>query len=382
MVENDIGETAFIIADRDISIVQGSTEMFYLTDYFADIAETHVFAPTSQEMGDARMHSLPFAGAIGTILLNILFVPYWLLQLFYHKPDIVYCYQNVLTPPLLAKYVFGATVIYDLQSDPCEQAREFSAGSTSRLMWLLFAISEQAHSAVLPRSDLIVTLSEELEATVIENYGISPSKTHLLPLGVDTDKFDCERTTGNPLVFTYVGSVHARRGIAEFATGLLQVSEENRNQVEFHIYGDGDREHINHLREMCDAAGFDGFQYHGRVPHDQIPRALQKADVAVSPLPELEAYEVSSPAKIYEYLAAGLPIIATSITPHRRILDDDCAFFVEPTAEQYAATIEDIVDNRDHLTDKSAAARETARYHDWSNRFAELSERIASIDAS
>lgn len=381
MEAEQLADTVFILSDRDISVVQGSTEMYYLTQYFGEISDTHVFAPTTNEIAGVNMHSKSFSGTLGTIMLNILYLPFWVFKLARHKPDIIYCYQNVITPPLLAKYLFGATVIFDLRSDPCEQAREFSKNRSENLARrILLSLSELLHKFVLPRGDLVVTLSQELESSIVRNYGVESESTHILPLGVDLDKFERGGHDGFPINIIYIGAVHPIRGIGEFLEGLFELSDTELSRVKFHIYGDGDTEHISNLIQSSEDAGFEGFTYHGRVPHHEIPDALKDADVALSPLPALRAYEVSSPAKIFEYLAAGLPIIASDITPHRRLLKEEYAFFVKPKRTDYAETVQRILHNTDRLEPMSKEARSAAISHSWSKRFEDLTKRIAAVE--
>jgi glycosyltransferase involved in cell wall biosynthesis len=381
MGTQDIAETVFILSDRDISVVQGSTEMYYIAKYFGDISDTHVFAPTTQPIDGVTMHSKPFGGATGTFFLNVLYIQFWIYTLLRYRPDIVYCYQNVVTPPLLAAYLTDATIIYDLRSDPCEQAKEFNGdGSTDITMSLLLTVSETLHRFALPRADLVVTLSEELKLSLLRKYDIDREDIHLLPLGVDLDKFEPGCFDGDPIKIVYIGAVQSRRGIKGFLEGLTQVPNQELSQIEFHVYGDGDPEHVDNLRRASENAGFEGFNYHGRVPHDEIPEVLKDADVGLSPLPALEAYKVSSPAKIFEYLAAGLPIIASDIVPHRRLLNEEYAVIVDPRPGEYTRAVEEVLEDFNRFEAMSKKTRLAASSHSWSNRFEELTARIAALD--
>src|SRR5699024_9774341 len=58
-----------------------------------------------------------------------------------------------------------------------------------------------------------------------------------------------------------------------------------------------------------------------RQPRERIPAYLAMADVVVSP----RAYGDNLPLKIFDYLSAGKPIVATDIPAHRSVLDEDRA---------------------------------------------------------
>jgi len=371
--------SVFIIADRNISEVQGSTEMHYLSSYFGSLTSTYVFCPASKEIEDATVLSHPFSGALGTFLLNFIYLPYWLFMLYRHRPDLVYCYQNVITPALLARSLTGSIVVHDMRSDPCNQALEFSdADGQLTLRRVLLKMSEHLHRFILQRSHIVVTLSEELASDLIENYSISEDQIHLLPVGVDTNRFDARCPEPGHLDLIYIGTIQPRRGIDEFVAGLPLLSDEQQANITLHLYGGGDEEFIKNLEKRAASESFE-LQYYGQVPHEEIPEMLREADVGISPLPPLRAYQVSSPAKIFEYLAAGLPIVASDIAAHRAILDPEIAFIVKHDREDYADAIREILADKQHLTEMAANARYRAEKHDWSNRFAELMDKLSEV---
>lgn len=56
----------------------------------------------------------------------------------------------------------------------------------------------------------------------------------------------------------------------------------------------------------------------GRVPHEELPRYLIGFNVGLVPFLGSSLIEAVNPVKVYEYLAAGLPILATDFTEMRR----------------------------------------------------------------
>ncbi len=68
------------------------------------------------------------------------------------------------------------------------------------------------------------------------------------------------------------------------------------------------------------------------VPPDRIPDYLSAADVLVSP----RLTGNGTPLKIYSYLRSGTPIVATNITAHSQILDEQTAILVDPDRDHLA----------------------------------------------
>ncbi len=78
------------------------------------------------------------------------------------------------------------------------------------------------------------------------------------------------------------------------------------------------------LKEMVSALGLEKkVQFCGPIDHGQVPHVLQKADLLVIPLPgENPVSMSSSPLKLFEYMAAGKPIVASDVPGIKEILQD------------------------------------------------------------
>ena len=369
-------ERVFVVVIGDISVVQESTEAHYISSHFASEYDTHIFGPLSKRIPGATIHSFPFDGVSGVFLLNALFVPYWIYVSLRYRPDVVYCYSSVLTPPLIASALTGATTVHDIQKDPYEQLREFTQRrdvSRPPGFGLVPLIAKVAHRLVLPRSDEIITLSEPLKRQVVENFHVPRERIHVVPLGVDTTLFTpTETEAGARLRVVYIGTITSYRGINHVIDAIRQLADRYRSRITFDIYGHGDEEFLEEIAALADADDTDyEISLEGHVDHRELPKIVSQYDVAVSPLPPLEAFQVSCPTKVFEYLAMGLPVIATRITPHERYLTHrENAFLVEPEdPSANAAVFEEILDDRELLRRMSEAARESSLEHDWQQRY-------------
>ena len=68
----------------------------------------------------------------------------------------------------------------------------------------------------------------------------------------------------------------------------------------------------------------------------------------------------NTPLKIYQYLRAGRPIIATRLLTHTQVLDDAVAVLTDATPEGYAAGILHAVDDPDEAAAIGSRARALA----------------------
>jgi glycosyltransferase involved in cell wall biosynthesis len=94
--------------------------------------------------------------------------------------------------------------------------------------------------------------------------------------------------------------------------------------------------------------------------------------VLVSP----RAYGGNLPLKIFDYLAAGRPIVATDIATHRTVLAEDRAVLVAPQTEALAQGILAVLGDDVRSRRLADAARSYAQKHLGWNRFVDSIEAL------
>lgn len=105
----------------------------------------------------------------------------------------------------------------------------------------------------------------------------------------------------------------AHRDVVEYAIWAAAVAQE---QWQLRIVGDGPQRVP--LMNLAQKLRVDA-DFRGAVSPSEIPGQLRGSAIGVAPYPEtVSAHHYFSPLQVYEYLAAGLPIVASSIgqIPH------------------------------------------------------------------
>jgi glycosyltransferase involved in cell wall biosynthesis len=102
-----------------------------------------------------------------------------------------------------------------------------------------------------------------------------------------------------------------------------------------------------------------------RQPRSSIPGYLALADVLVSP----RSFGGNLPLKVFDYLAAGRPIVATDIPTHRELLTEERAVLVPSTSEGLAAGVVSVLCDGVKSAALAEAAREYAVEHLGWGRF-------------
>ena len=71
----------------------------------------------------------------------------------------------------------------------------------------------------------------------------------------------------------------------------------------------------------------------GHLKHDDLLPFWKRYNVGVSFVPVNEIYAVQPPTKTFEYLLAGMPVIATGTSENRRVVSEKNGLIVKDTAE-------------------------------------------------
>ncbi len=130
--------------------------------------------------------------------------------------------------------------------------------------------------------------------------------THLYRNGVDIERFDRTKKVfpnelNNNVKIVYAGLLGLAQGIFD----LCKHINFSELKTEFHVYGEGvEKDDI--IRFVAENPG-KGIFLHPVVKRDNIPEILMKYDVTIIPL--IKPIFGAVPSKIYEAMAAGLPII-------------------------------------------------------------------------
>lgn len=194
--------------------------------------------------------------------------------------------------------------------------------------WALEGQAEQAHrlsvrlkywieQQVYQRCDRFIVLSQSFGDILHQHYRIPWSKIHVIPGGVDTQRFQPNLTrqqarqqlnwpVDRPILFTPRRLVH-RMGLDKLLQALVSVREQVPD-VWLAIAGKGPLR--DSLEQQSLELGLkDAVQFLGFLPDHQLPIAYQAADLTVIPSQALEGFGLV----LLESLACGTPVLCTPV---------------------------------------------------------------------
>jgi glycosyltransferase involved in cell wall biosynthesis len=165
---------------------------------------------------------------------------------------------------------------------------------------------------------------------------------------------------------TYVGSVgiYSWKGVDVLLDSLQKVTTSSVHAL---IVGVKAKE-LEELRSKYAESPVTFLGWMGRV---EVAELMHLSDVLV--LPNKQGSVVSerytSPMKLFEYMASGVPIIASDLPSVREVLSEEDAFLVPPNdPEALARAIDRVVKNQSDGARRAAVARATVERYSWKKR--------------
>lgn len=231
-------------------------------------------------------------------------------------PD--FCYsRNYVFPWLCAKS--GINIVAESHAEP----------GTGHLLFRTL-VKATAYSAF----KAWVTISENLK-TYYESLGVPTEKIFILPDAVDLSLFEQpENLPESPYQslrknVVYAGHLYDYKGIPT----ILETAE-LMTELQFQLVG-GWPEDVERYRKLINEKNITNIKLHGMVPHAEVPVYLWHADVLLlPPSAEHPSANWTSPVKLGEYLASGVPVVSTNIPALRVWLTEDETLFVDPDDAQ------------------------------------------------
>lgn len=229
------------------------------------------------------------------------------------------------------------------------------------------------------RCQRLISLTSIIKQKLAEQ-GIDGAKILVAPDAVDLKIFDVKITKSkarqglnlpaDKIILGYTGCFRTKNQ----DKGLLTIFEAlkilNDHKYFFVAYG-GSPEELNDYFLLAQKIGVaDQVLLNQRVNQRDLAIFQKACDILLMPFPRSEHYEnYMSPLKMFEYMAAGRPIIATNLPSIRDVLNDKNSVLIKPdNSKELSAALHLLTMNPDLAAALSTHACEDANKYTWSLR--------------
>jgi glycosyltransferase involved in cell wall biosynthesis len=169
----------------------------------------------------------------------------------------------------------------------------------------------------------------------------------------------------------FIGTPRPHKGVTELAKAI---SKFDRDDVKLLIVGDSEGEYVQKVRECAK----EKIIFAGAQPYDDIPKWVAVTDIIASPQKQTEGLHGQIPAKVFDAMTMGKPVIATAISDLPEMLED-CGIVIEqPSSDYLYSALCDLIDNDDKRRKFGQVARERAVEQYSMERFEPVVENILS----
>jgi glycosyltransferase involved in cell wall biosynthesis len=236
---------------------------------------------------------------------------------------------------------FRLAHVYDMHSDLAQQLTNFRVTRSRLLIRLMREVEclivRSAHVVIVicpELSDTVAELAPGKPTVLIENTAVaaevaeSSAAAAELTTAVSHLRHELDLPEGAGPFLVYTGTFEPYQGL-DLVIGSMPGVLARYPQAVYVLAGG----RLEQVAEVAALARLHGVERALRLPGQRSPREMpalmQLADVLLSP----RAHGTNTPLKLYSYLHAGKPILATNIRSHTQVLAVDVALLVEPTSE-------------------------------------------------
>jgi glycosyltransferase involved in cell wall biosynthesis len=180
--------------------------------------------------------------------------------------------------------------------------------------------AEMVAARVFSTASTVICVSKQV-AEYVKGYPNTKSHVHVLPNGVNVSRFKVTSPGRSKDNFTigFVGTLKPWHGVESLLESFHQFHQ-RYPKSRLLIVGDGpERERLEATSEAYQLST--AVTFTGAVSPEAVPEFLAKMDVGVAPYPVLENFYFS-PLKILEYMAAGVPVVASRVGQISELIDD------------------------------------------------------------
>jgi glycosyltransferase involved in cell wall biosynthesis len=216
----------------------------------------------------------------------------------------------------------------------------------------------------LKKADLVISVSKPL---LKRAFQLNPNCI-LIPNGTNLRSFSRSKEISRDPIIMYVGSIDEWAGL-EIVIKAFPLIKKKFPGIMMKIVGDGTEKNV--LKTLVERLGLQNTIFFvGKFPFDQMADFLCDSYIGLATFKPGNAAAFASPLKLFDYMAAGVPIIATDIGDIGRIVrESESGFAVQWNIEEIEAAVEQLMKQRTLWLEFHNNGLRFVEKYDWKKLF-------------
>jgi glycosyltransferase involved in cell wall biosynthesis len=332
-------------------------------------------------------------GSIYTILMNfnrefsyLSFYNKFLDVTKHNKYDIIHAHDlNTLPCAYIAARRHRAKLVYDSHELYLERNR-FKPAS-----YIWKSILKRLEHFLINRCDAVITVNESIAEELRNRYRVTlpmvlmntPKRNDPKPETSNGNNAirSCLGIDSTQVILLYTGAITFNRGIEKAISALPLLP--NCHLV---CMGPGSDSFKNSLSEVAISEGVEKrFYFFGPVPSSEVVAYSSGADIGIATIENAcMSYYLCSPNKLFEYMNAGLPVIASDFPELKKVIVEcDIGLTVDSSSSKLIAkVISELLKDPQRLQQMSNNALKNAHRYSWEKESRKLRELYRDITLS
>ncbi len=330
--------------------------------------DVHLVAPgaVNETRDGVTIHGFEPAGGVRPVRIARRLWRSWRAARAVHA-DLCHFHEPELVPVALVLKLGGARVVYDVHEDALSELESAPRRGGGRKTGLrsLEALARRVCDGFVAATPAIASL-------------FPPERTiELLNYPLPEDLVDTSHGADAGVSVVYVGLMTEIRGLREMIEAMSHVGNARARLV---LIGDFDPPGLE--QDAKALPGWDRVDYLGKVSRGEARRLLASSRAGLLVFHPEPNHTTALPNKLFEYMAAGLPVIASHFPYWQELLHPvGCATFVDPLdPAKIGAAIDGLLEDEERAAEMgrrgAAAVRERLNWPQEEPKLLELYRRL------
>ena len=204
------------------------------------------------------------------------------------------------------------------------------------------------------QADQIIVVIDEAKERLI-NIGIPENKIHIVanyPVLADFDEIPFIKKEGKQKILFYAGGIGEHRGL-QYVIRAIPAIIKDYPDIKLKILGEGNyRPELEKI--VADLEVEPWVEFTGQVPYKIVLEELAKSDITLIPHVKSEHTDSTIPHKLFQYMYAGKPVLASNCKPIERIVKKREAGYIYEwdSPEGFAEVFFECIKSKSYSTEK------------------------------